>query len=264
MSEEALPLLDRLARVVSRPAYPTVLCDVEQYETDACNSELQRWMRAVQPPTVTCTSLSMGNNRALYRTGFIDTAGLARLAPRCLLNDDVIDWCMLEMFARSLHRTRRVHFETARLNRTLRQRNWASVLRSHNTLPYDLMLCDTIVMPENDHLHWWLWIIDLRNKRLFVLDPMGHNPMNLKSSIVAWLTMEYERRGFRDTHVSSWPCRCLQGQQDNGYDCGVFVVAYAKCIACNVPVEDIVGTVTQKRVTSMRGRILTDALALGI
>ena len=284
-------LLDRLARLLPVALLP----DADQYEIDSCATELKRWLNVadLQPVEVMLNQivhnfddqvarirerrhagkacaldaqvLVMGRLGALYRTGAIHIMGLDRLARCAFLNDDVVDWCMLEMFARSpLKGTAqmRVHFETARLNGTLRQDNSESLRRAHKTLPYDMMLCDTLLMPENDHLHWWLWVIDLKNKRLFVLDPLSHNPMALTGAVVRWLTNEYERRGFHHTHVNTWPCKSIRGQQGNNYDCGVFVIAYAKCIACKVPILDVVGTVTQKMVSSIRARILADAIEI--
>ena len=115
------------------------------------------------------------------------------------------------------------------------------VERGHATVKHDNVLRrnDVLLFPVNLGNTHWVLVAFYTGERLFLyFDSLGAERdvakavvANLKAWVAAYAQDRDQPAKFRDPSAFRGHVAHLRDQQANGYDCGVFVVAYAACVA---------------------------------
>jgi len=106
----------------------------------------------------------------------------------------------------------------------------------------DIFERDIVLLPVNLRgTHWALGVVDFRKKRFSLLDSLGtsaRNSSQFADAMLTYLTDEHEdKRGKPMPDVEEWAVEEAQDmpQQENGYDCGVFMCRAAECLLRGTP-----------------------------
>jgi sentrin-specific protease 1 len=135
-------------------------------------------------------------------------------------------------------------------------RGWTTPTR----LGYDALLCDTIVVPVHQGIHWVLATVEPREKRVRLYDSLHGEDRHLLDCLKRWVRDEYENKKGEAVDTSGWAAEHPKEipRQMNGCDCGVFMLKYADYIASGCPL-----TFTQADMAYFRRRIVADGLEAG-
>lgn len=113
--------------------------------------------------------------------------------------------------------------------------DYAKVKRWTRRQKVDVFEKDVIVIPVNvGQVHWTLGCLDMRSKEVRFYDSMGvsSNP-TFNEFMLRYIQDEYKDKKSKDLpDFAEWKAVDVYDnpQQDNGYDCGVFLCKYAECI----------------------------------
>ena len=89
-----------------------------------------------------------------------------------------------------------------------------------------------LLIPVCEDEHWFLVGIDLCAQQLIVLDSLGRTHAQALANIRKWLLAELRASGISDWDGFTWETNYAKvNHQDNGYDCGVFVIGYIQALA---------------------------------
>ncbi|XP_038719206.1 ubiquitin-like-specific protease ESD4 [Tripterygium wilfordii] len=96
-------------------------------------------------------------------------------------------------------------------------------------LGYGLIECDKIFVPIHKEIHWCLAIINKKDKKFQYLDSLGGKDRNVLRVLAKYFVEEVKDKSGLDVDVSSWEQQFVEDlpEQENGFDCGVFMIKYA-------------------------------------
>ncbi|XP_071723439.1 LOW QUALITY PROTEIN: ubiquitin-like-specific protease ESD4 [Rutidosis leptorrhynchoides] len=174
-----------------------------------------------------------------HQNSGIDITGkmLQCLRPGQWLNDEVINVyveLLKERESREPKKFLKCHFfntfSTTRLVISLyggfkAVKRWTTMRK----LGYYLIDCDKIFVPIHRQIHWCLAIINAKDKKFQYLDSLkGRDPEVLKS-LASYYAEEVKDKSGKVIDVSSWEREFVDDlpEQENGFDCGMFMVKYA-------------------------------------
>ncbi|KFK39004.1 hypothetical protein AALP_AA3G188100 [Arabis alpina] len=186
-------------------------------------------------------ALSRGNRRkvlATHESSNIDISGevLQCLQPSAWLNDEVINVyleLLKERETREPEKYLKCHFFNTFFYKKLVSDsgyNYKAVRRwtTQRKLGYALIDCDMIFIPVHRGVHWTLAVINNRDQKFLYLDSLnGVDPVIL-NALAKYLVDEVKEKSGKNIDVSSWDMEFLEDlpQQQNGYDCGMFMLKY--------------------------------------
>eukprot|EP01018_Ginkgo_biloba_P003561 Gb_16894 [translate_table: standard] len=106
-------------------------------------------------------------------------------------------------------------------------------------LGYSLMDCDKIFVPIHKEIHWCLAIIDTRAKKFQYLDSLKGGDANVLKVLARYITDETKDKIGKDLDVSTWEQEFVEDlpEQENGWDCGMFMVKYADFHSRGLPLN---------------------------
>ncbi|CAN8231921.1 unnamed protein product [Cochlearia groenlandica] len=175
---------------------------------------------------------------ATHENSNIDITGevLQCLAPTSWLNDEVINVYLELLKARETREPKKYlkcHFFNTFFYKKLvgdSGYNYKAVRRwtTHKKIGYALIDCDMIFVPVHRGVHWTLAVINNRDRKFMYLDSLnGVDPMIL-NALSKYLGDEAKEKSGKNIDVSSWDMEFVEDlpQQQNGYDCGVFMLKY--------------------------------------
>jgi Ulp1 family protease len=95
---------------------------------------------------------------------------------------------------------------------------------------------DAVLVPLHLQTHWALMAIDLRAKRFYYFDSLLPSKEEAERHAIVlwrWLCDEADRRRYRGLQSQRWTVEAVAAapRQYNGYDCGVFMLMFARSIA---------------------------------
>ncbi|KAM5568968.1 ubiquitin-like-specific protease ESD4 [Rosa sericea] len=96
-------------------------------------------------------------------------------------------------------------------------------------LGYSLIDCDKIFVPIHKEIHWCLAVINKRDQKFQYLDSLGGRDTRVMQLLARYYADEVKEKSGKDIDVSSWEFECVEDlpEQENGFDCGVFMIKYA-------------------------------------
>ncbi|PWA83228.1 cysteine proteinases superfamily protein [Artemisia annua] len=105
-------------------------------------------------------------------------------------------------------------------------RRWTS----QRKLGYSLLECDKIFVPVNkENKHWCLAVINKKEKKFQYLDSLGGIDKQVMGVLEQYIVDEVKDKNGEDIDVTSWKQEFVTDlpNQQNGFDCGVFMIKYA-------------------------------------
>jgi len=97
---------------------------------------------------------------------------------------------------------------------------------------------DKVILPIHLGAHWCLAVIDFTNKKFGYYDSMGGTNSHCIKCLRQYVVDEYISKKTGKFDLSKWrnhvPCTSIP-QQQNGFDCGMFMCKYADCMARDLP-----------------------------
>ncbi|KAJ5242691.1 uncharacterized protein N7469_001018 [Penicillium citrinum] len=160
------------------------------------------------------------------------------------LNDEIIN-SYLTLLVQYLRQTTgntgterpRFHAFTTFFYTTLRDKGYAGVRRWANRAKIGgegLLDVDTVFIPVHESAHWTLLVVRPADRTIEYfdsLDRMGRNGSRQVKNIKEWMRGELGAK-YDDDEWRVLPA--ISSQQDNGSDCGVFLLTNAKAIALGI------------------------------
>ncbi|XP_018478183.1 ubiquitin-like-specific protease ESD4 isoform X2 [Raphanus sativus] len=168
----------------------------------------------------------------------IDITGevLQCLTPSAWLNDEVINVyleLLKERETREPKKYLKCHFFNTFFYKKLVSDsgyNYKAVRRwtTQRKLGYALIDCDMIFVPIHRGVHWTLAVINNRDRKFLYLDSLNGVDSKILNALAKYLTDEAKEKSGKDIDVSSWDMEFVEDlpQQQNGYDCGMFMLKY--------------------------------------
>lgn len=104
---------------------------------------------------------------------------------------------------------------------------------------YSLIDCDKIFVPIHKEIHWCLAIVDMKEKKFQYLDSLGGDDAHVLDVLARYITDEAKDKTGNDLDVSSWEMELVEDlpQQENGSDCGMFMIKYADFHSRGLPLS---------------------------
>ncbi|KAJ0811708.1 putative Ulp1 peptidase [Helianthus annuus] len=96
-------------------------------------------------------------------------------------------------------------------------------------LGYSLLECDKIFVPVHKEIHWCLAVINKKEEKFQYLDSLGGVDKQVMRVLARYVVDEFKDKNGEDIDVSSWQQEYVTDlpNQENGFDCGVFMIKYA-------------------------------------
>lgn len=200
----------------------------------------EKWEKRVED------AMRMPNNRKIVDTLSGDPLTKRDLAscftPMAWLNDEVInsylaviiDYLRRENNNDGRHDKPRFHAFNSFFFSNLRDKGYDSVRRWATRAKIgkkDLLNVDTVFIPVHNSSHWTLIVVKPADKTIEHFDSLGSLSRRHVGIVKTWLRGE-----LGDLFVEEdWAVLpSVSPQQDNGSDCGVFLLSTAKAIAANI------------------------------
>ncbi|KAJ1407653.1 Ulp1 protease family, C-terminal catalytic domain [Sesbania bispinosa] len=160
------------------------------------------------------------------------------LGPGAWLNDEVINLyleLLKEREQREPQKFLKCHFfNTFFYKKLISGRNgydFKSVRRwtSQRKLGYGLFECDKIFVPIHKEIHWCLAVINKKDKKFQYLDSLKGRDNHVLHVLAKYFVDEVKDKTGKDIDVSTWEKEFVEDlpEQENGFDCGVFMIKYA-------------------------------------
>ncbi|RDY04669.1 Ubiquitin-like-specific protease ESD4, partial [Mucuna pruriens] len=111
-------------------------------------------------------------------------------------------------------------------------RRWTS----QKKLGYGLHECDKIFVPIHKEIHWCLAVINKKDKKFQYLDSLRGMDTQVMKVLANYIVDEVKDKTGKDIDVSSWKEEFVEDlpEQQNGYDCGVFMIKYTDFYSRNL------------------------------
>ncbi|XP_019419967.1 PREDICTED: ubiquitin-like-specific protease ESD4 [Lupinus angustifolius] len=104
-------------------------------------------------------------------------------------------------------------------------RRWTS----QRKLGYGLDECDKIFVPIHKEIHWCLAVINKKDEKFQYLDSLKGMDSQVLKALARYYVDEVKDKTGKEIDVSSWEREFVEDlpEQENGFDCGVFMIKYA-------------------------------------
>ncbi|XP_076891484.1 ubiquitin-like-specific protease ESD4 [Bidens hawaiensis] len=96
-------------------------------------------------------------------------------------------------------------------------------------LGYSLHDCDNIFIPVHKEIHWCLAVINKKEEKFQYLDSLGGTDKQVMTVLAKYFVDEVKDKNGEDIDVTCWQQEYVTDlpNQENGFDCGVFMIKYA-------------------------------------
>ncbi|KAL8121571.1 ubiquitin-like-specific protease ESD4 [Apium graveolens] len=160
------------------------------------------------------------------------------LRPGAWLNDEVINLYLVllkEREQRDPQKFLKCHFfNTFFYKKLIGGRggyDYKSVRRwtTQRKLGYCLFECDKIFIPIHKEIHWCLAVINKKDEKFQYLDSLRGRDKQVMKVLARYFVDEVKDKSGKEIDVSSWKQEFVEDlpEQQNGYDCGVFMIKYS-------------------------------------
>ncbi|XP_002970173.2 ubiquitin-like-specific protease ESD4 [Selaginella moellendorffii] len=160
------------------------------------------------------------------------------LRPGTWLNDEVINLYMELLKEREIREPKkflRCHFfNTFFYNKLFKDKDkydYKAVRRwtTQKKLGYSLLDCDKIFVPIHKDIHWCLAIINIRDQKFEYLDSLSGIDEDVLEVLSNYIADEAKDKLGKSIDVSGWGKEYPEDipGQENGCDCGMFMIKYA-------------------------------------
>jgi Ulp1 family protease len=120
-----------------------------------------------------------------------------------------------------------------------------------------LLEVDTVFIPVHQNAHWTLLVVRPASRTIEYFDSLGSRSQAFATNVKRWLRGEL-RDLYKDEEWSVLPT--ASSQQDNGSDCGVFLLTTAKAVAVGLE-PSVYGP---SDITTLRKKIVAELMNGGL
>ncbi|GMI70304.1 EARLY IN SHORT DAYS 4 [Hibiscus trionum] len=174
-----------------------------------------------------------------HQNSSIDIRGevLQCLKPGTWLNDEVIN-LYLELLKERENREPKKFLKCHFFNTFFYKKlvnpesgyNYKAVKRwtSQRKLGYCLVDCDKIFVPIHKDIHWCLAVINKKDQKFQYLDSLKGKDPNVLRALATYFVEEVKDKSGKNIDTSSWEREYVEDlpAQENGFDCGMFMLKY--------------------------------------
>lgn len=166
------------------------------------------------------------------------------LLPTAWLNDEVINLyleLLKEREKREPKKYLKCHFFNTFFYKKLYspKYDYKAVRRwtTQKKIGYSLIDCEKIFVPIHKEIHWCLAIIDLRAKKFQYLDSLRGTDGHVLQILARYIADEAKDKTGQHLDVSTWEQEVVEDipEQENGWDCGMFMIKYADFHSRDLP-----------------------------
>ncbi|MCL7041004.1 hypothetical protein MKW94_021300 [Papaver nudicaule] len=208
--------------------------------------------------------LVMHQNSNIEITGEI----LQRLKPGAWLNDEVINVyfeLLKEREQREPKKFLKCHFFNTffygKLISASDGYDFKAVRRwtTQKKIGYQLLECDKIFVPIHKSAHWCLAVINKKDQKFQYFDSLGGMDYKILKVLARYYMDEVKDKSGEDIKTTSWTLECPSDipLQENGSDCGMFMIKYADFFSRGLDL-----CFTQKDMPYFRKRTAKEILSL--
>ncbi|CAN2388779.1 sentrin specific peptidase 5 [Pristimantis euphronides] len=169
--------------------------------------------------------------RICYKKHTLYIADLETLGEQQWLNDQVIN-----MYGELLMDTAqdKIHFFNTFFHKQFMTKGYDGVKRW--TKKVDLFKKTLVLIPVHLKVHWVLVAVNIQNKTITFYNSQGKNKRFCTKNILRYIVTEAKERN-RPDFLQDWQTTIEKylPLQKNGFDCGVFMLQYCKCLAREQP-----------------------------
>jgi sentrin-specific protease 1 len=166
------------------------------------------------------------------------------LRPGAWLNDEVINLyleLLKEREKREPKKFLKCHFFNTFFYKKINGRSgydYKSVRRwtTQRKLGYSLFDCDKIFVPIHKDVHWCLAVISKKEEKFQYLDSLRGRDKEVMKVLAKYIVDEVKDKNGKDIDVDSWKHEYVEDlpDQENGFDCGMFMIKYIDFYSRNV------------------------------
>lgn len=120
-----------------------------------------------------------------------------------------------------------------------------------------LLNVDMVLIPVHDSAHWTLMVVSPTSKTIEYFDSLGEPTARHIGKVKEWLKGELAARYVEDEWTA---VPCVSPQQNNGSDCGVFLLSTAKAVAIGLEPQSY----GAKDIPLLRRKIVAELMAGGL
>ena len=176
-----------------------------------------------------------------YQGDSLSQESFDRLKPGVWLNDEVINFYSKMIIKEQQNKGERIHLFRSHFMTQLSSKSGISYKNverwSRNVHGGDLFDLSKLFIPINvNRSHWILAVIFFEEKRIQIYDSMNGSGYRYLNMLFDYLKCEFRDKKKSKGSWNDWkliPCGRNTPQQENGFDCGVFVCMYIHYIADN-------------------------------
>lgn len=150
---------------------------------------------------------------------------IAKLFPTVWLNDTIINF-YLEMLKNHAKKRGTNFYAFTTFFYTKLLRDHERTLNEFPEINFDAF--DFLLIPIHETNHWTLFIFDIKQKTFEFLDSLGGKLDMQKFRLLKYFFVNYKEK-FKLNYGIKLQNSLKCSQQSNSYDCGVFVLYFAKC-----------------------------------
>ena len=128
--------------------------------------------------------------------------------------------------------------------------------------------CEKVIIPVHQGVHWVLAVVDLTRKVVSYYDSLLGRDRDVVRNLIKCVVDEAENKLNEKWDITEWKEEYPSEipRQENGYDCGMFMLSYARNIASFTD-EDLANnavTFHQKDMVNLRRRLVLEVLKMGM
>ncbi|XP_057854571.2 ubiquitin-like-specific protease ESD4 [Cryptomeria japonica] len=132
---------------------------------------------------------------------------------------------------------------------------------THKKLGHNLLDCDSILVPIHKHFHWTLAVINIKEKKIQYYDSLDTRDNHVFNVLTKYIQDEVEDKCRNHLNLGGWKHEHMENipLQENGSDCGVFMLKYADFHSRGMPPD-----FTQANIEYYRRRMANEILKLRV
>lgn len=182
------------------------------------------------------------------------------LRPRTWLNDEVVNFYMAMLQERderlskaNPNRTTSHYFNSFFMTKLQEGNGYSYAGVKRWSKKFDLLSKDKIFVPINiNNTHWTLAVVYIQKKEIHYYDSMSGSGRKYLQPLLNWVRDDAKDKKNVDIDTTQWKLLDRMDyvpQQENGYDCGMFVITCADYLSDDLPLSYDQEDIGSNRVT---------------
>ncbi|KAI9622904.1 hypothetical protein H4Q26_014843 [Puccinia striiformis f. sp. tritici PST-130] len=224
---------------------------LDEHHSQVKKPKVRKWRKILEPEKqalVQSKSLQQNGKISDLPGAYCESHDIRKLKPRQWINDEIVTFYTVMINNRSLEfekNPKKFINDNHHQQKFLKAHCFNSFfMAKYDKTGYDgvkrwskktdLLSKDIIIFPTNiGNAHWTCAAINLRSKRFEYFDSMGNPNQSVLANLRDYIVHEALLKKKITLDISEWPDCFYQDipQQNNSFDCGIFVCQFMDCIS---------------------------------